>query len=83
MNVKSSTEVELVGADDDLGQVIFTKKLIEGQLYNVEHNTMYQDNRSTMLIKTNGWDSGGKRTKHTKAIYYLVKDTFDRGDLKI
>ena len=60
MNVKSSTEVELVGADDDLGQVIFTKHFVEGQLYNVESNTMYQDNRSTMLLKTNGWDSGGR-----------------------
>ena len=36
-----------------------------------------------MLFKRNGWGSSGKRTKHSKAIYYMVKDTVDRGDLKI
>ena len=49
----------------------------------MEHNTMYQDNRSTMLLETNGRVSSGKRTKHIKARYYMVKDTVDRGYLKI
>ena len=44
---------------------------------------MYQDNISTMLIEMNGRGSIGKRTKHIKARYVMVKDTVDRGKLKI
>ena len=82
LNVKISTEGELVGADDALGKFIWKKNFIEGQGYTVEHKTMYQDNISTILLKTNGWGSSGKRTKHIKARYYMSKDTVDRGDLK-
>ena len=49
----------------------------------MEHNTIYQDNRSTMILETNIRVSNGKRTKYIKARYYMVKDTVDRGDLKI
>ena len=44
---------------------------------------MYQGNRSTIVLKTNGWGSIGNRTKNIKARYSMVKDTVDRGDLKI
>ena len=83
LNAKISTEGELVGADDALGQVIWTKKVIEGQGYTVEHKTLYHDNRSTILLETNGQGSSENITKHFKAIYYMVKDTVYRGDLKI
>ena len=61
LNVKRSTEAELVGADDDLGQVIWTKYFIEGQGYTVEHTIIYQDNISTMILKTNGRCSSEKK----------------------
>ena len=51
LNVKISTEGELAGVDDAFEKVIWTKIFIEGQRSTVEHNTMYQDNRSTMLLK--------------------------------
>ena len=78
LNVKRSTEKELVGADDALGQVIWTKYFIEVMGYTLEHNTMYQDNSLTVLLETNGWGSSINRTKHTKARYYMFIDTVDR-----
>ena len=83
LNIKSSTERELVGADDSLGKVIGTKHFIEGQGYTVKHNTIYQDNRSIMLPQMNGRGSNGNRSKHIKAVYYMVKDTVYREDMKI
>ena len=44
---------------------------------------MYQDNIPTMLLETNDWGSNGNITKNVEAIYYIVKDSVDRGDLKI
>ena len=34
-----------------------------------------------MLLKINDRGSSGKRTKHIKVIYYMFKDTVDRGYL--
>ena len=73
----------MVGDDDALGQVIWTKQFIEGQLYNMKHNMMYQYNITTMLLKTNVQGSSIKKTKHIKARYYMVKDTVVSVDLKI
>ena len=49
----------------------------------VEHNILYQDNKSTILLATNGRMSSSKRTKHIKHRFFLVKDLVDRGELKI
>ena len=52
LNVKISTEGELVQSDDALRQMIWGKIFNEGRGYNVEHNTMYHDDISTVLLKT-------------------------------
>ena len=72
----------MVGADDALGQVIWAAYFIEGHGYTMKHSTIYQANISTMLLETNDWGSNGKITKNVEAIYY-IKDSVDRGDLKI
>ena len=38
INTKSSTETELVGASDDLPQVLWTQYSIEHQGYNIRYN---------------------------------------------
>ena len=67
MNTKSSSESELVGADDLLPTVLWTKYFIEAQGYNVEHNIIHQDNESTLRMLINGKKSCTPRSKHIKA----------------
>jgi len=83
LNVKSSTECELVGIDDAMPQMMWGKYFIEAQGWTVEHNVLYQDNKSTILLATNGRSSSSKRTKHIEHRYFLVKDKVDRKDLEI
>jgi hypothetical protein len=71
LNVKSSTECELVGVDDAIPQMMWGKYFVEAQGYTVEHNILYQDNKSTILLATNGRSSTSKRTKHIKHRYFL------------
>ena len=50
INVRSLTEGKLVGTNDTMGTIIWGKYFIEYQGYMVEHNILYQDNKSTILL---------------------------------
>jgi hypothetical protein len=46
-------------------------------------NILYQDNKSAILLETNGWSSSSKQTKHIKIRYYYVADRIAKGDLSV
>ena len=64
LNTKSSTEAELVGIDDVMPQILWTRYFLMGQGFNVTDNILYQENKSTIKLATNGRVSSGKRTRH-------------------
>jgi hypothetical protein len=70
MNVRSSTEGELVAVDDTATMIVWTKLFLEAQGYDVDKNIIYQDNKSTILLETNGKKSLGKRTRALNILYY-------------
>ena len=59
INTMSSTEAELVGVDDVIVKILWTKSFIEEQGYEIEKNILYQDNKSSILLETNGRKSAG------------------------
>ena len=59
LNTKSSTEAELVGVDDLIGHILWTNYFLEAQGYN-KKTTLYQDNKSAILLQKNGKASSGK-----------------------
>jgi hypothetical protein len=54
MDRKSSTEAELVGANDYLPYPIWAKKLLKAQGYVLKENAFFQDNQSTKRFEKNG-----------------------------
>jgi len=50
LNTRSSTEAELVGADDMSQLIFWTKLFMEAQGYEIKHNVVYQDNKSIVLL---------------------------------
>ena len=56
-NDRSSTKAELIVIDDNIVMVIWTKKFIEEQGFDIELNLIYQDNQSTIKLATKGKDS--------------------------
>ena len=54
LNTRSSTEAELVGVDDAATMILWTKLFLEDLGYNIDRNVLYQDNRSAILLETNG-----------------------------
>ena len=83
INVRGSTEIELVGVDDALPMMLWCKYFIKAQGCTVEKNILYQDNKSAILTAKNGWISSSKRTKHIKARYFLVEDKIDNNKLEV
>jgi len=62
LNTKSSTEAELVVKDDAMGQILWTRHFLAAQGVHVLTTTIYQDNKSTILLSENGRLLNGKRT---------------------
>ena len=56
---------------------------IEAQGYTVKHNILLQDNKSTILLATNGKFSSSKKTKHIKNRFILIKDKIAQGNIEI
>ena len=83
LNVRSSTEGELVGVDDMSPMVLWVKYFLESHEYIVEHNMILQDNKSAILLEKNGRASSSKRTKHIHARYFFIKDRIDKGDMEV
>jgi len=74
LNVKSSTEGEIVGASDYLPNMIWARMFLEEQGIFLEENTLFQDNQSAMKLELNGRMSSGKKTKHIDNRYFWIKD---------
>ena len=83
LNVRSSTEGELVSIYDALPAILWTRFFIEVQGYTVEENVLFQDNKSTIQLANNGRWSSSKRTKHIKVKYFLIKDYYDSGEIDL
>ena len=83
LNTKSSTEAELVGADDVVSHLMWTKHFLEAQGYECKQTILHQDNtvqccwrRMAEKVQANGQDT------LTFVIFYIT-DKVRNGDFKI
>jgi hypothetical protein len=83
LNTKSSTEAELVGVNDVMPQVLWTRYFLEAQGYGVNDSIIYQDNQSAMLLEKNGRGSSSKRTRHINIRYFFVADQIAADEVKV
>jgi hypothetical protein len=83
VNSRSSTEFELIGVDDKIAKVLWTKRFLEWQDFLVKLNIIYQDNTSTMKLEWNGKESSGKRTRHFNIKYFYVTDLIGHNEVEI
>jgi hypothetical protein len=82
LNTRSSTEAELVGVDDCMAKILWTKNFMESQGYKV-HTTAYQDNESAILLEKNGKASSSKRTRHINIRYFFITDNIHKGNIHV
>ena len=83
MNTRSSTEAELVGADDAATMILWTGLFMEQQGYPLNKNILFQDNKSAILLENNGKRSAGNRSRALNVRYFFLTDQVEKGNLTI
>ena len=83
LNTKSSTESELVAADDILTQLVWTNYFLKEQGYATKGCVLFQDNTSCIQLEKNGKRSSSKRTKHISIRFFYITDRIEKGDLTV
>ena len=83
LNTHSSTEAELVGADDAVTMILWTKNFMEAQGYSIERNILYQDNKSMILLEENGRKSAGKWSRALNVHYFFLTDQIEKGNVVV
>jgi len=83
LNTRSSTETEVVGVDDYMPAVCWTRYFMDGQGYEINDNVVFQDNKSSMLLEKNGKASSSKRTKHINIRYFFITDRISQGEVTV
>ena len=64
LNTRSSTESEIVGVENFMTSILWTRNFLNAQDYDVTENIIFWDNKSAILPEKNGKLSSVKRTKH-------------------
>ena len=74
LNTKRSTENELVGVNDMMPVIIWTRYFLLEQGYGVVENLLLLDNKSSILLERNGMASSSKHTRHINIHYFFITD---------
>ena len=82
-NSRSSTEAEIIGVDDKISKIIWAKRFIEEQGFEVNTNIVYQDNQNVIRLEENGNSIAGKRTRHFDIKIFYVKDLIKQNILSM
>ena len=83
LNTRSSTEAELVGVDDAMPLVLWTRLFLTHQGLAPSDNVIYQDNQSAMRLERNGRSSCGKQTRHLNMRYFFIADRIKAKQVRI
>ena len=83
LNVKSSTEAEIVGSSEYVPYNVWMRNFLEAQGYNLEENTLFQDNQSAFRIQINGRRSCTGNSRYIHIRHFFVKDIVDKKKIQI
>ena len=83
INTRSSTETELVAADDFMPILLWTNYFLEAQGYGHPDTILFQDTQSAILLKRHAPKSGSKRTKHLNCRFYIITNWINSSKLSV
>jgi len=72
-----------VSSDDALTLILWTSLFLEAKGYDIEKNILYQDNKATIPLETNGKRSLMKLTRALNICYFFIADQVEKGRLTV
>lgn len=81
LNTNSSTDTELVAANDCIPWAVWITKVLLEQRYFVKIN--YQDNESAIKIERYGLIYYSDKSRHTNIRYFFIKNTLHREGISV
>ena len=73
LNIKSSTELEVVEASNYIDYILYIKWVLKEQGYVLKHNIFNQDNMSAIKMEKNGMQLCGEKSRHIHIRYFLLR----------
>jgi hypothetical protein len=83
LNTQSSMETEIVGSDDFMPAICWTRYFMKTQSYGVKDNAVFQDNTSLILLEKNWKASSSKRTKHINIRCLFITDRVKKEEVSV
>ena len=83
LNTRSLMESKQVGVNDMMPLILWMRHFLKAQGYHVSDNIIFQDNKSTTLLKHNGKASSSRRTKHINVRYFFITDQIAKGEVRV
>ncbi len=83
LNTRSSTESELVGVDDMMPIILWTRYFLLSQGYGVVKNLLLQDNKSSILLERNRRALSSKRMRHINIRYFFILDRVNMKEVSL
>ena len=83
LNVKSSTEAEVVGMSDYLPFSLWMANFLDAQGYKLLNNIVLQDNMSAMKMEKNGRLSCTGNLRHIDIRFFFTKDRCNKKEISI
>ena len=77
LNTKSTTECEVVGANDYIPNVIWLELFLKHQGIILQSSMFNQDNQNSMKLELNGKRSCGPGSRHIDIRYVFMKNRLD------
>ena len=83
LNVKSSTEAEIVGTSEYVPYNVWMRNFLEIQGYKLQDNILFQDNQSAIKMETHGRRSCTGNSRHVHIRHFFFKDLIDKKLIRV
>ena len=83
LNIRSSTATEIVGADEFMKEICWTRYFMKAQGYRVLDNVLFQGIGSSINMEKNGKSSSRESTKHMNIWYFVITYRVTEGNMSL
>ena len=83
LNLKSSTETEVIAVSEYIPYKIWLINFMEAQGYKFKDKVLFQDNMSAMKMEKNGRNSCTGNLRHISIRYFFVKYRLDKKEFRL